>query len=217
MTSAVAPSSSSASSSLGGVIALLRSQSQRGLLTPVEFVAAYVVTHLITRDPSRWLGARRVPPLSASLSPSRHVATPLPLHQQPSLLSSSWQPFSAFPWLDFTPSVRRKLEQSSTTNLVQLFDHWNMKKVPSYVNEAVVSWALGRRKVHLLFTLPTPLEVLQMQAQGYRCVTAFCEPHELTRILQDHCELPLRWVSFFPGWRSHPLPRSPLPSPLPTP
>jgi len=190
-------SSSVTTSSLYDIIGMLRRQNQMGSISPVEFVAGYILSHLIERDPTRWLlGRRRNPlplpapaPAPAPEAPGAPALGSVSPHSEG--VAGPWAPLSSFPWmsvqLEAGGSVRQKLESSSTWSVVDLFNNWNFRKIPSYVNDALVNWALGRRKVHLLFSLPSPLEVLQMQARGHRCVTAFCEPLELSRILQDSC------------------------------
>ena len=44
-------------------------------------------------------------------------------------------------------------------------------KIPEPAAQALCAWSLGQRRVELLFTMPTPLEILTLQAQGRRCVS----------------------------------------------
>ncbi len=54
---------------------------------------------------------------------------------------------------------------------MSLFATRDLYRLPRTVSEALVAWAAGRRRVDLLFTLPSPREVLAMQARGRRCVS----------------------------------------------
>lgn len=89
------------------------------------------------------------------------------------------------------PLSRRALGDAvdliATTRLLEL-------KEP--VARAVVAWAEGERRVHLLFAVPTPAELLAWQARGERCVSLLPEgastaPHEdgLAFAMHDLCHL----------------------------
>ena len=48
-------------------------------------------------------------------------------------------------------------------------------KIPEPAAQALCAWSLGLRRVDLLFTVPTPLEILTLQAQGKRCVSLIAD------------------------------------------
>jgi len=82
-------------------------------------------------------------------------------------------------YLSFSAKMRRRLEAAGTTTLRSVFARWRLLHVPSYVNRCMELWALGRLGFVLMFTIPTPRDVLFMQARGTRVVTALLEPDEL--------------------------------------
>ena len=45
---------------------------------------------------------------------------------------------------------------------------------------------MGNRKIKLLFDIPSSDDVFYMQSIGERCITAFIQEHELSRLLKDH-------------------------------
>jgi hypothetical protein len=55
--------------------------------------------------------------------------------------------------------------------IVRVFATRELFGLPRAAPEALVGWATGRRRVALGFTMPTPRELLAMQARGVRCVT----------------------------------------------
>jgi hypothetical protein len=57
------------------------------------------------------------------------------------------------------------------SELLQLFATRDLYRLPRAVSEALVAWAAGRRRVSLWRTLPTPRDVLALQARGARCVS----------------------------------------------
>jgi hypothetical protein len=54
-------------------------------------------------------------------------------------------------------------------------------RVPQSVTEGLVAWQQGKRKVQLLFGVPTPEELLAMQARGWRCVSLLPPGHDTGR------------------------------------
>jgi hypothetical protein len=57
------------------------------------------------------------------------------------------------------------------SDLVRLFASRDLYRLPRRVSEALVAWAAGARRVAVAFSLPTPREVLALQARGARCVS----------------------------------------------
>jgi hypothetical protein len=79
---------------------------------------------------------------------------------------------------------------------VRLFAEKRLRRVPSAAAQALVAWARGERAVDLLLHVPTPRDVLALQARGRRCVSlldddALAAPHEdgLAFALHDLCHL----------------------------
>lgn len=54
------------------------------------------------------------------------------------------------------------------------------KNSDNFVNQCIVSWARNKRPFVLLREIPTPLQVLRMQATGHRVATAFLSFEELS-------------------------------------
>lgn len=55
--------------------------------------------------------------------------------------------------------------------VVKLFAERELLGLPRAAPEALVAWAAGKRRVDLTFSMPSPRELLAMQARGRRCVS----------------------------------------------
>ncbi len=85
---------------------------------------------------------------------------------------------------------------SSRAPAVRLFAERELCRVPRAVPAALCAWADGERPVDLLFRVPTPRELLRLQARGRRCVSLLDDdvptaPHEdgLAFAVHDLCHL----------------------------
>src|SRR5262249_48143885 len=79
---------------------------------------------------------------------------------------------------------------------VRLFAERGLFRVPPAVHDPVVGWANGARPLELLFHVPSPREVLALQARGRRCVSLLApeidpSPHEdgLAFATHDLCHI----------------------------
>lgn len=79
---------------------------------------------------------------------------------------------------------------------VDLIASTRLRGVTEPVAEALVAWAEGRRRVHLLSRVPEPSELLRWQSNGERCVSilpdgAETAPHAdgLAFLMHDLCHL----------------------------
>ncbi len=55
--------------------------------------------------------------------------------------------------------------------LAHLLAQRHVYRVEAHVAEGLLAWTHGRRKLELLFEIPTPARVLHLQARGMRCVS----------------------------------------------
>ena len=62
-----------------------------------------------------------------------------------------------------------------------MLQRFQLPCIPIFVNECLLRWSVGLRPLVLLDRLATPMELLEMQADGRRCVTCFCTQAELGR------------------------------------
>ena len=80
-----------------------------------------------------------------------------------------------------------KLSADDITNVtvLSIFDQLQLsgikKNAGDYVNRSIVCWSYGLRPFHLMFRIPSPLEVLLQQADGKRVITMFITMKDLER------------------------------------
>lgn len=79
---------------------------------------------------------------------------------------------------------------------MRLFAEHRLRRLPEAVPSALIAWSEGQRRVDLLFHVPTPRDVLALQARGRRCVSLLDDatsaaPHEdgLAFAVHDLCHL----------------------------
>lgn len=70
--------------------------------------------------------------------------------------------------------------------LAHLFAQRHVYRVQAHVVEGLLAWMHGQRRLELLFEIPTPAQVLSLQARGMRCVS----------LLPDGAETALQANSF---------------------
>ena len=91
---------------------------------------------------------------------------------------------------------RPPLRSGAASPWVRLFAERELCRVPSPVPRALLAWAEGERPVDLSFSIPTPRDLLRLQARGRRCVSLLDDgaptaPHAdgLAFALHDLCHL----------------------------
>lgn len=145
-----------------------------GMLSSPDFVGAMLISFMAFRRPQKWVaGKMMLPPLCQSKF--SHSST---LDQVPYLLD-----------LIDACYVAKKLSLAVDTvgsvTISSIFYHLKFSSVKhnadNYINTSIYHWGLGTRPFVLLHSIPTPMDVLRMQADGTRVVTAFLEDEELAR------------------------------------
>lgn len=77
-------------------------------------------------------------------------------------------------WLSNIDGKRQKYWTCFT-----IFNRIRFKSLPPYVSTSLVKWVKGQCPLILLFYIPSPMEVLRMQAKGTRVVTMLREIEQL--------------------------------------
>ena len=118
----------------------------QGKISAAEATAYYIIIILSHRFPKTWLGSKKAP--------------------------TGIEHGMRAPWklLDLEANVIERLR--GLESLGEIFDQFALKSTPLPVNRALLSWSAGTYPLELMFSIPSPLEVLAQQVQGRRCVTA---------------------------------------------
>jgi hypothetical protein len=115
-------------------------------ITDCEFTALFILVTLSIRYPGTWAGAKR---------PSLEIPHQLSLRMEELEI-------------EFEPNIKKRL---SGLNLGDVFNQFALKSTPEAVNRAILKWSTGTYPLELMFRIPSPLEVLEQQKFGRRCVS----------------------------------------------
>lgn len=161
---------------------------------PADWTAAYVLLCLNHVFPQGFIGGRLAipcPDREPKAFPSTQVDTSAKpgasgLHAESVDVDSGTIPASQLLVRDVAGLhlVQRDIDRISRIGgldcpVVRVFDKFELKQVPGYVNHCLSRWSMGLRPLILMLRVATPSELLTMQAKGRRCITCFCGQEEL--------------------------------------
>jgi hypothetical protein len=134
-----------------------------------DFGGLYILAYLALRRPRKWSSGKFPTPLchsenfvSSKLSDIPHI-----IH----LLSEKY----------LVKLFGQDLDNVTVVSIFASIRFTGIKKnIGNFVNECIVNWALHRRPFILLKEIPTPLQVLRMQARGHRVATTFLSLEDLS-------------------------------------
>ncbi len=165
------------------VVKDLATRHAAGALRDSEFVAIYILLLLSTRK-NKYLGGkyRYNSHDSASVVIDRECS--VSLATIPGLVDG-------VNLLDGVYLTKKLNIELNDIRICDIFTNYTLngirKNQDNYVNRQIINWMIQEanisviRKPSLLFHIPTPLQVLEMQCKGTRVVTLFKERHELTK------------------------------------
>lgn len=87
--------------------------------------------------------------------------------------------------LFFSKFDRQFRQLNGAKDLYECIPCWRFRDVPLSAWNSLLLWRSRPQLLELRFDVPTPIEVLNMQTLGKRCVTIFCDPKQLA-IEHDH-------------------------------
>ncbi|MEK6773244.1 MAG: hypothetical protein AABY64_04840 [Bdellovibrionota bacterium] len=102
------------------------------------------------------------------------------------LLSQNLSPMQFEKHFRLPLQLLHKASMQGSKNLIDYCDQWRWRGVPLSVWHSLKNWHSGQYKLVLRFDIPTPQEILEMQIQGQRCVSVFCEADQLKQIHEHH-------------------------------
>lgn len=88
-----------------------------------------------------------------------------------------------FPWLKLDGRSQRKT--AGITTIAELINNFSFKSIRKDARLALIRWLKGEIDLSLSDGIPTPGEVLAMQVEGRRLVSALFKPGELNKLVHD--------------------------------
>jgi len=170
------------SDELHAAILSLLGKLQSAALHPADFAAAYILLCMQCIFPHGFIGGKNSCKLvEAYAYPSSQVESGCgSVHTN--FMVANLQ-LSDVEGLTLTPRDSARL--GSSCGVVDVFRRFQLKCIPLFVNDCIVHWAHGLRPLVLMTGMPSAVKLMEMQAQGRRCVTFFCARDELGRKWAD--------------------------------
>lgn len=144
-----------------------------GVLKSYDFVGSFILAYAATRRPRRWDCGKIDPPI-LQVSSTQLLPPSIKVNSVPELMNM----------LDM--AKLRRYFPSRDMDEISILDVFNRIRISgikknndNLVNRAVLLWAAGQWPFELLTFIPTPMQVLRMQALGTRVVTLFYKENEL--------------------------------------
>lgn len=145
----------------------------RNEISQPDFVGAYILAYAAIRSPRRWLCGKLGPILEGEEVDGIHSTA---ISQHPAL----------FCMLNADYLLSKFKDTSSSIRVCDIFNTYRLKSLKNNkhdaVNTSLMHWYRQRRPYVLLHTIPSPMTVLRMQAEGRRVITAFVELAELKSV-----------------------------------
>ena len=147
---------------------------KNGTLQPVDFTGAVVLAYMAFRKPKGWINGKLSKPIILLEEEEKVCNNSMKLIDVPKLLTL----------LDESYLCKKfKISDIYNLTILHIFNQMRFNNIKqnsdNYINYTIVYWYLQQRPYILLFSIPTPMEVLRMQAKGTRVITVFIQPHEL--------------------------------------
>ncbi|MEK2646052.1 hypothetical protein [Bdellovibrio sp. BCCA] len=143
-----------------------------GSLNDVEMASAYILIFAFLRRPKDFLGGVHNELLDRDKSQNAVSSEKVLSVLQNSLPAS----------LRDSKSLQRL---NSPVSFVEHFCSMSWRSIPLSVQQSLSAWSSGRYPLRLLTTVPTPEEVLEMQAQGLRCISMLIQENEICHFVEE--------------------------------
>ncbi|CAE8614152.1 unnamed protein product [Polarella glacialis] len=157
----------------------LKQMYAEGLLSAPDVCVAYIFAYLqVKRGAGRRIsGKRQTPP--AITTDAGIVAT---ASSAKSLSLDSLRLNDVFDPLTPKEMSRMGLKNGQALTLCDLVQQARLIQIPEYVSSCLYNFYLGKRPLKLFWRVPSPEEVLEMQAEGQRCVSALISKKALQSV-----------------------------------
>lgn len=144
-----------------------------GELTDTEMAAIYILVFLILRRPHDFLGGahnQNLPQFNSSKLHSGEKIISLVQSELP-------QSFA---------SIRSLRRLATTEPFLDTLCRLSWRSIPLAVARALMAWQAGTYPLQLLTHIPSPEEVLKMQADGKRCVSMLIKKDEISNFVENN-------------------------------
>ena len=158
-----------------------RIQYEAGSLSDYDVLGIYLLLYLGSRSPRSWCAGRLQPTMSLQYDIPMDV-----IHQRSVMISEVPGLLDTIGGGDYqlrTMGIR----DHQNVSILEIFNVLKLNGIKKnndhFVNRCLMLWA-GRDprcRLHLMFRIPTPMEVMRQQAQGERVVTVFTSITDLSR------------------------------------
>lgn len=138
--------------------------SEGKILSPAEWTAYYLFVLSLYRRPEDFLGG----PHNENFC--RDV-------------EGNWTLGDLKKHLRFAPKALARF--SDTDNFLRTFCAHSLRSIPLAVPRSLSLWRRSPEKLRLCSFIPTPVEVMRMQAQGVRCVSVLTRTEEMTSFVEE--------------------------------
>lgn len=161
---------------LSPILTALNEEYTKNQISDYDFVGAFILLYVAHRRPRKWSCGKLQPPIYMSSTeatpPSRCIATIPALFAalDASVLSKL-----------LSPSI--PLEQITIVDIYRYIRLSGIKKNnDNLVNRSIVYWAHNLWPFQLLTHIPTPMDVLRMQANNSRVISLFYKDTDLSSV-----------------------------------
>lgn len=138
----------------------------------VEMAAVYIFIFAFLRRPKDFLGG-----LHNQAMDELRISNPLPSDQVLKILKKNLPSE-----LQNAKSLQRL---QNTQPFLEYFCQHSWRSIPLATQISLMAWQSGRYPLLLMTTIPSPDEVLQMQADGFRCVSMLIEENQILSFIEE--------------------------------
>ncbi|XGC79776.1 hypothetical protein ACES2L_10585 [Bdellovibrio bacteriovorus] len=145
---------------------------QRRHLSDVEIASVYILIFCFLRRPQDFLGGPH-----NLISPSENKSDGVTGHAVIELLSHHLPKEYA--------QAKSLMRLNKQVPFVELFCSFSWRSIPLSVQQSLLSWQSGKYVLNLTIGIPTPEEVLFMQAQGKRCISMLIQKDQILNFVEE--------------------------------
>lgn len=143
------------------------------IISDYDFVAIVILLYLSIDKPQRWLSGK----LTKSIVNKGDIVS-IKIKD----LSESIKETLNINYLKtkFSSLINDFDEEATIIDVFNSFKFYGIKKnKDDYINKSIVYWSIGKRNFDLMFSIPSPLQVLKQQADKRRVITLFVNYEDL--------------------------------------